>query len=123
MVATYRLYLMNDQGLVDAEAFESAHDETADARALKILGKGPAELWSSSRIVRRYPAGYANRKRSDPAAAKARQEAATWRCRLSVHRISGPILKAFWNWRSDPANREAYDALSPPEAHDEGGWR
>jgi hypothetical protein len=40
-----------------------------------------------------------------------------------VHRISGPILKAFWDWRRDPVNREAYDALSPPETRDEGGWK
>ena len=52
-------------------------------------------------------------------AARAKREAAVWISRLSVRRISGPILKRFWTWRSHPANREAYETLSAPEAHEE----
>ena len=55
-MASYRLYLLNDDGhIVDAVEFELEDDRAAEAEANRHLGGRPAELWNQKRPVRTFP--------------------------------------------------------------------
>ena len=42
---------------------------------------------------------------------RAKREAAMWRARLRVRRISNDTIERFFAWRRDPENAEAFDRL------------
>lgn len=53
---TYRLFHFEDGHIRSADAFEAENDAVALARAEKLRRGRPAELWSYSRVVRKFPA-------------------------------------------------------------------
>jgi hypothetical protein len=130
-MSSFTLFGIDERGIVlGAERVGAESVDAAREIARERLSRFPSvEVWEVSVCVARLrrPRG----KGDGPTvtavgaaadrdeAARAKREAAVWISRLSVRRISGPILKRFWTWRSHPANREAYDALSAPEAREE----
>ena len=130
-MGSFTLFGIDERGLVlGAERVGAESVDAAREIARERLSRfASVEVWQVSVCVARLhrPAGKSIVLAAEPRrsavdadeAARAKREAAVWISRLSVRRISGPILKRFWTWRSHPANREAYEALSAPEAHEE----
>lgn len=52
----YRLYLLQNDLISRAEAFEVESDSAAIARSEALRGEQPAELWNRARIVARFQA-------------------------------------------------------------------
>lgn len=128
-MSSFTLFGIDERGIVlGAERIGAESVDAAREIGRERLARFPSvEVWQVSVCVARLrrPRGEGEGRSAAPSrsafdeADKARREAAVWISRLSVRRISGPILKRFWTWRSHPANREAYDALSAPEARAE----
>ena len=127
-MSSFTLFGIDDRGVVlGAERVGAESVDAAREIARERLSRFPSvEVWEVSVCVARLrrPRGKGDGAAVGGAtdqdeAARAKREAAVWISRLSVRRISGPILKRFWTWRSHPPNREAYEALSAPEAHEE----
>jgi hypothetical protein len=130
-MSSFTLFGIDERGIVlGAERVGAESVDAAREIARERLSRFPSvEVWQVSVCVARLrrprgegdgrPAGARRSALDDDEADKAKREAAAWISSLSVRRISGPILKRFWAWRSHAANREAYDALSAPEAREE----